>query len=159
MQTYKWPRSASLCLLVLTGCALFGPRGPETTLRIHEQVSTALPESRVRMVTIPTAGLKVAVDPYPALDENNVQSADIYQTAGGSTVMLRFDSHGTFALDELTTRNRGAYLVTFLNGCPVAAWLVDRRITNGQFLVEGDFSNEEARKAVESLNKMSKKRQ
>ena len=144
---------------MLTGCALFGPREPEATLRIHEQVSTALPESRVTMVTIPTAGLKVAVNPYPALSESDVQSANVYQTAGGSAILLRFDSHGAIALDELTTRNRGAYLVTFLNGRPVAAWLVDQRITNGQFLVEGDFSDEEAKKAVESLNRMSKKRQ
>jgi preprotein translocase subunit SecD len=73
--------------------------------------------------------------------------------------MLRFDIHGAIKFDELTTRSRGQYLVTFLNGRPVAAWLVDQRITNGQFLVEGDFSDEEAKKAVESLNRMNKKRQ
>jgi preprotein translocase subunit SecD len=159
MQTYKWPRSASLCLLVLTGCALFGPREPETTLRIHEQVSTALPESHVTMVTIPTAGLKVAVNPYPALSESDVQSANVYQTAGGSAILLHFDDHGAMTLHELTTRVRGGYIVTSLNGRPVAAWLVDQQITNGEFRVEGDFGDDEARKAVESLNRMSKKRQ
>lgn len=159
MQPYKWPRSASLCLLVLTGCALFGKREPEATLRIHEQVSAMLPESRVLTVAIPRANLKVPVNPYPALSENDVQSANIYQTAGGSAIMLRFDIHGAIKFDELTTRSRGQYLVTFLNGRPVAAWLVDQRITNGQFLVEGDFGDEEAKNAVESLNRMSKKRQ
>jgi preprotein translocase subunit SecD len=159
MQSYKNVLITSLGIVLLTGCALFGERGPEATLRIHEQVSAGLPESRVLTTAIPRANLKVPVNPYPALSEKDVQSAGICQTAGVSAVMLRFDSHGTFALDELTTRNRGAYLVTFLNGRPVAAWLVDRRITNGQFLVEGDFSDEDAKKAVESLNRMSKKRQ
>ncbi|MGA2221412.1 MAG: hypothetical protein ABSH21_06485 [Verrucomicrobiia bacterium] len=158
MQTNKYFPIASLGIVLLTGCALFGKRKPEATLRIHEQVSAMLPESRVLTAAIPRANLKIPVNLYPALSEKDVQSADIYQTAGGSAIMLRFDIHGAIKFDELTTRSRGQYLVTFLNGRPVAAWLVDQRITNGQFLVEGDFSDEEAKNAVESLNRMNKKR-
>jgi preprotein translocase subunit SecD len=158
MQTYNKYLIAGLGIVLLAGCALFGQRKPETALRIHEQVSAALPEGHVLTAAIPRAHLTIPVDPHPALDERDLQSADIYQTAGGAAIMLRFDSHGTFVLDELTTRNRGAYLVTFLKGRPVAAWLVDQRVTNGQFLVEGDFSDEEATKTVKSLNKISKKR-
>ena len=36
------------------------------------------------------------------------------------------------------------------------AWLVDRRVTNGVFVVEGDFTDEEAQKAVDDLNKLIK---
>jgi polyhydroxyalkanoate synthesis regulator phasin len=38
----------------------------------------------------------------------------------------------------------------------VSAWLVNQRIINGQFLVEGDFTDEEAKKIVDDLNKLSK---
>ena len=62
------------------------------------------------------------------------------------------------ALDELTTRSRGRYLVTFLNSKPVAAWFMDRRIQNGELLLEGDFTDKEAKKTVEFLNRLSKKR-
>jgi hypothetical protein len=47
-------------------------------------------------------------------------------------------------------------LVTFINFQPVAAWLVNQRILNGQFLVEGDFTDDEAKKVVDALNKMGK---
>ena len=76
---------------------------------------------------------------------------------GGKAIFLRFDPHGTIVLDEMTTRDRGQYLVIFLNKRPVGTWLVGQRIINGQFLVEGDFTDEAAKKAVEALNKMGEK--
>ncbi len=107
-------------------------------------------------VDVPLADVKVSVSPFPFLTEKNVLSAELYNTAGGTAIFVRFDIHGTILLDEATTRNRGQYFVTFLNNRPVAAWLVNQRILNGQFLVEGDFSDDEAKKAVDELNKMGK---
>jgi preprotein translocase subunit SecD len=127
-----------------------------TTVRIHEQVSSALPPENVMIADIPLANLKLSVAPFPTLSEKNVLSADLYDTAGGKAILLRFDIHGTILLDEATTRNRGQYLVTFINFQPVAAWLVNQRILNGQFLVEGDFTDDEAKKVVDALNKMGK---
>jgi preprotein translocase subunit SecD len=157
MQTYKALLLATLGISLTAGCALFGNH-VETTLQIHEQVSPALPKSHMLPVTIPKANLNLVVDPVAALSDRHILSAESYQTAGGLAIMLTFDIHGVILLDELTTRTRGEYLVTFLDGRPVAAWLVDRRITDGHLLVEGDFTDEQARKAIESLNRMSKKR-
>ena len=86
-----------------------------------------------------------------------MQSAELYDTAGGKAIFLRFDPTGTVALDEMTTRNRGRYVAVLINNHPVSAWLVDQRIINGQFLVEGDLTDEEAKKVVDDLNKLSKK--
>jgi preprotein translocase subunit SecD len=158
MQTYKIFFVAGLGIAFLAGCALFGNRKPEVRLRIHEQASAALPESHVMTVSIPMANLKIPVNPYYALDESDVVSATVRQTPGGSAIMLHFDVHGAIKFDELTTRARGEYIVTVLNNHPVAAWLVDRRITNGEFLVEGDLSDVEAKQAVDALNQMNKKR-
>jgi preprotein translocase subunit SecD len=85
-----------------------------------------------------------------------VQSAELYNTSGGKAVFLRFDPHGEIVLDEMTTRTRGQYVVVMVNNHPVSAWLVDQRIINGQFLIEGEFTDEEARKIVDDLNKLSK---
>ncbi len=159
MQTYKALLVASLGLALGSGCALFGKKEPEVTLRIHEQVSSSLPEEHYKVVKLPRANLKLSIDPNPVLSEGDVQSAELYQTVGGESIMLRFTIQGTIALEELTTRVRGSYLVIFLDKRPVAAWLVDRRITDGHLLVEGDFTDEEARKAVAALNRLSKKRQ
>ena len=83
--------------------------------------------------------------------------ADEVLTAGGKAIFLRFDAHGSLLLDEMTTRLRGHYVAVLINNHPVSAWLVDQRIINGQFLIEGDFTDEEAKKAVDDLNKLSKK--
>jgi preprotein translocase subunit SecD len=157
MQTLKPALFTVACIAFVAGCAMFGKRD-HTTLRFYEQVSSALPASHVRTVELPKLGLTLSVDPTPTLTENDVLSAEIYNTVGGAAVLLRFDPHGLIALDEMTTRCRGQYIVVMLDGRPVAAWLVGRRLTNGQFLLEGDFTDAEAKQLVDSLTEMSHKR-
>jgi preprotein translocase subunit SecD len=152
MQTLK-SILALLALALATGCAT----NRQTTIRFHEQVSSSLPESRVLPVAFPKAELALSVDPSPALSEHDIQRAEPHQTAGGTAVLLQFDAHGQFKLDELTTRCRGRHLVVFVNDRPATAWLVDRRLTNGQFLLEGDFSDEDAAQIIESLNRAAAK--
>ena len=158
MQLLKQVFAMGLVAGLMSGCALFQGKPPDVTVRVHEQVSGALPPTHMLTVEIPKADLKIAINPFPTLTEKDVQSAEIYPTAGGAAIMLRFDPHGVWVLDQATTESRGQYLVVFLNGRPVSAWLVDKRLTKGQMLIEGDFSDEEAKAAVKSLNEMSKKR-
>ena len=142
--------SALLCV----GCA----SQKQTTLRMYEQVTSTLPSKMYRQVPIPSAGVTINVDKYPVLTERDIFKAELYPMAGGSALLLQFETVRMMRMDELTTRLRGRYLVTFLDDRPVAAWYVDRRIENGQMLIEGDFTEEEAKKAVESLTRQSKKR-
>jgi preprotein translocase subunit SecD len=144
-------------LALLNGCTLFGWQKP-VTVRICDQVQDTLPEAYVRAVKLPKLNLSVTVNSAPAVTERDVASAELRQSPGGATILLRFDIHGVMALEEMTTRSRGRYIVTFLNGRPVAAWLVDRRITDGQILLEGDFDDEEAKRVVSALNNMAKSR-
>jgi len=155
MQTLKTALCVALVSVVFSGCALFSKQD-ETTMQIHEQVSSALPAENALTVVIPRTDLKLTVAPYASLSQKDVLSAELYNTAGGEAILLRFDGHGSIVLDEMTTRNRGQYLVTFINKRPVAAWLVNQRILNGQLLVEGDFTDDEAKQVVDSLNKLSK---
>jgi preprotein translocase subunit SecD len=157
VQTIKTTLIVAAAAFVFAGCALFGRR-EQTTLRFHEQVSSALPETRVRTVELPQLGMRVTISPFPTLSENDIKSAELMPTAGGSAVMLHFDMHGESVLDEMTTRLRGQYVVIYLDADPVAAWLVDRRITDGRFLLEGSFNDEQAKQLVDDLNRMSKKR-
>ncbi|HUJ08700.1 MAG TPA: hypothetical protein VL171_01620 [Verrucomicrobiae bacterium] len=155
MQTVKTAIGLTLLSFWITGCALFH-RGDKTTLEICEQVSSALPPENAEAVELPLANLKLSVSPFPVLTEKDVLSAELYNTAGGEAILVRFGIHGAIVLDEVTTSNRGRYLVTFLNHRPVAAWLVNQRILNGQFLIEGDFSDAEAKQAVDALNRIAK---
>jgi preprotein translocase subunit SecD len=155
MQTYKTAMFFSFLLLTLTGCA---SRHDQFTLRFHEQVSDVLPESRVHMVDVPSTGQRIAVDPFAQLSEKDVMEAHIEMTPGGSAVWLRFDLHGAMKLGELTTRIRGQHVVVFVNERPVACVLVDKRIDNGEFLLEGDLTDAEQQQLVDDLNKLAGRR-
>ena len=157
MQTLKMALCGSLVMALSIGCALFHEKREETTVRIYEEASSALPAESQQTLEIPHTDMKLTVSPFPTLTERDVQSADLYDTVGGKAIFLRFDAHGTVLLDEMTTRTRGQYVAVLINNHPVSAWLVDQRIINGQFLIEGDFTDEEARKVVDDLNKLSKK--
>ena len=144
--------------ILMSGCALFGKREPEATLAVYEQSNSALPAMHVRQVDVPKTGLTIPVNPFPILTEKDVELATLQNTLGGNTaILLQFNIHGQMVLQEATTRNRGDYLVTFLNNRPVSAWLVERPINDGQILLEGDFSEEEAKQAVAAFNALAKK--
>jgi preprotein translocase subunit SecD len=157
MQTLKIALCFALAATLFAGCAIFQKKQDETTMRLYEQADSALPAERLRTIEIPRANLTLTINPFPTLTERDVQSAESYDTAGGKAIFLRFDAHGTVLLDEMTTRTRGQYVAVLINDRPVSIWLVNQRIINGQFLVEGDFTDEEAKKAVDELNKLSKK--
>jgi len=157
MQTLKMAVCFALAAVCFAGCALFRKTSEDANLRIYEESSSSLPAETFQTVKIPHTDVKLTVSPFPTLTEQDVQSAELYDTAGGKAIFLRFNPHGSIMLDELTTRNRGQYLVIFLNNRPIGSWFVDQRILNGQFLVEGDFTDEEARKTVAALNKLSEK--
>jgi preprotein translocase subunit SecD len=161
MQRLKMVGCLALAAACFVGCSTIASMRKkaeeEVRVGIHEEASSLLPAETQRAVEIPHTNVKLTVSLFPALTERDVQSAELYDTAGGKAIFLRFDPHGTIMLDEMTTRDRGQYLVIFLNNHPVGSWFVDQRIINGQFLVEGDFTDEAAKKAVAALNKLSEK--
>lgn len=155
MQTYKTAMLLPFLLLTLSGCA---SHHDTSTLRIHEQVSDVLPASRAREVDVPSTGQRIAIDPFPQLSEKDVMEARVEMTPGGSAIRLRFDLHGAMKLSELTIRMRGQYVVIFVNERPVACVLVDKRIDNGEFLLESDLSEAEQEQLVDDLNKVANRR-
>jgi preprotein translocase subunit SecD len=146
-----------LVVLFLAGCANMDEKN-RTHILIYEQASETMPAHTFTYSELPSTGLKIPINRHPSLTDNDVDDAKLIQTAGGAAIMLRFDPHGMMRLVELTTRCRGQYLVIYLNDKPVAAWLCNKVLDKGQLLIEGDFTDEEAQKAVDSLKKESKKR-
>ncbi len=63
-------------------------------LRLYEQSDAALPAENVQTAVIPHTDLKLTINPFPTLTEQDVQSAELYNTAGGKAIFLRFDPHG-----------------------------------------------------------------
>ena len=146
-----------LAVLLLAGCASMDEKN-RTHILIYEQASETMPAHLYSFAELPSTGLKIPINRHPSLTDNDVDDAKLIQTAGGAAIMLRFDPQGMMRLLELTTRCRSRYLVIYLNDKPVAAWLCNKVLDKGQLLIEGDFTDEEAQKAVDSLKKESKKR-
>ncbi len=92
------------------------------------------------------------------MTEKDLVSAEIVETTGGAAILLRFDRHGLHTLDQWTTSHRGRYMVVFLNDKPLVAWLIDQRLSLGQFLLEAKLSGYEARQIVKNLNRQVAKK-
>jgi preprotein translocase subunit SecD len=146
-----------LAVLLLAGCAGMDEKD-KTHVLVHEQSSEALPAHTWFEAELKAINLKIPVNRYPSLTDNDVTEATLVPTVGGAALSLQFDPLGTMRLLEMTTRCRGKYLVIFFNEKPVAAWLCDKVLSKGQLLIEGDFTDEEAQQAVKRLNKDAKKR-
>lgn len=136
---------------------MFSDNKPRTTLRFHTEVSDTLTSTQFLMVKMPKTDVELTVNPFPTLTEHDIRQAEIYNTSGGKAILLRFNPHGMTILTQITTENRGHYIVVFLNSRVVAVVLIQRPLTNGEFLLEGDFSDEEAIASVKSLNTPAKR--
>jgi preprotein translocase subunit SecD len=147
-----------VALLVAGGCSVFQSKPPAATLRFNEESDPALPDSRFKMVTVSGTQQRIAIDPNPQLTEKDITEARLVPVPGGRAVQLMFDLHGANTLSEMTTRMRGRYIVVLFNERPIAAVLVDKCITDGKFLLEGDLTEQEERTLVNDLNQIAGKR-
>jgi protein-export membrane protein SecD len=89
------------------------------------------------------------------LTGKNLKTAEVvFATQGLSEpqVSLRFDDEGTKLFAGLTKKNLGKTLAIFLDGQVVSAPTVQSEITNGEAVITGDFSVEEAKKLAGRLN-------
>jgi preprotein translocase subunit SecD len=71
---------------------------------------------------------------------------------GQPQVNLEFDGEGTELFAELTRQNLGQRIAIYLDGVPISAPVVQAEITNGQAVISGGFSLEEAKQLSQRLN-------
>jgi hypothetical protein len=147
-----------LALLLTGGCSLFQPKPPVVTLRFYEEADRALPKSTIRVIDVPGTQQRITVDPYPVVTEKDIMEARLVPVPGGRAVHLSFDLHGANVLSEMSTRMRGRYVVVMFNERPIAAVLLETRITDGKFLLEGDLTEEEEITLVDDLNQIAGKK-
>ncbi len=67
-------------------------------------------------------------------------------------VSLEFNDEGTRLLSEITKRNLGKPLAIFLDGQPISAPIVQDEIANGQAVISGRFTINEARNLAQRLS-------
>ncbi len=67
-------------------------------------------------------------------------------------VSLQFDETGTRLFAEITKANIGKMVAIYLDGAPVSTPIVNEEIPNGQAVISGNFTPNEARQLVGRLN-------
>ena len=78
-----------------------------STVRVHLEVSGETPGRTTEATILRTSPILLHVLSEPFLDERDVQGAIIIENAGGFVVKIQFDDHGVFALDNISTSNKG----------------------------------------------------
>ena len=89
------------------------------------------------------------------LSGKNLKTAQVeFQNQGLSEpqVGLKFDAEGAKLFSEITKRNLQKQVAIFLDGGIISAPTVQSEITNGEAVITGNFSIEEAKDLVKRLN-------
>ena len=92
---------------------------------------------------------------YTGLTGKNLKTAEVaFQNQGLSEpqVSLKFDDEGAKLFAEITKRNIGKRVAIYLDNMVISAPTVQAEITNGEAVITGDFSIEEAKDLVKRLN-------
>jgi protein-export membrane protein SecD len=74
------------------------------------------------------------------------------QRTGEPQVSLQFDAEGTKLFADITTRDVGKRVAIFLDGQVLSAPTVNNAITNGEAIITGQFTVQQARDLVTRLN-------
>lgn len=89
-----------------------------------------------------------------ALTGKNLKRSSVSfdQVGNQPQVNLEFDGEGTDIFADITKNNLGKRLAIYLDGVPISAPVVQSEITNGQAVISGGFSLEEAKQLSQRLN-------
>lgn len=89
------------------------------------------------------------------LTGKNLKSSEVSFVSQGLSepqVSLKFDEEGTKIFAELTKRNIGKTVAIYLDGQIISAPTVQTEIANGEAVITGNFTLDEAKKLVQRLN-------
>lgn len=84
----------------------------------------------------------------------NLEGSEVVtdQRTGQVQVSLQFDEEGTELFRQITERNIGKPVGIFLDSEPISTPVVNQAIPNGQAVIRGNFSMEEAQQLATRLN-------
>ncbi len=80
------------------------------------------------------------------------QSAAGGQLAGAPIVALEFNEQGTKLFAQMTKENIGKTIAVYLDGAPITTPVVQTEITDGNAIITGNFTPDEARQLVGRMN-------
>lgn len=140
---------------LLTGCsALSGDKKELSTIELHLESSPDDPAFSEPVPIYRAHPAYVNVSRLAFLDERDLEQAAVVDWMGGFAIQLVFNEHGQLVLEN-TTRSNPSHRIAVLAGFGESRWLaaplVNRPITDGQFTFTPDATREEAERIVRGL--------
>jgi len=149
-------------VVVLTGCKTKADKTASLRIYIESRAQTSTSGETVALLR--SHPVTVTVNREPILTEANVVAAALMETPGGHAIEVKFDSTGTYVLEQFTSANPGRHFVLFSQWTEkagdsrwLAAPIISRRIATGVYSFTPDASREECVLIVTGLNNMAKK--
>ena len=87
---------------------------------------------------------KVDPDSDPLVDGTHIELANVGQQEGKFVIQLKFNTEGTKAFADATTALSGKNLGIYLDGELIMSPTVNDPITNGEAVIEGEYTYEQA---------------
>ncbi len=152
-----------LVALLVGASACLSPEEKEkrreaSTLKLHLQMDFDTGEKTQLIEVIRAKPTVLRVERVPFLDESHIADAKVVDTIGGFAIMVKFDFHGTLALESVSTTHRNkciAIFSLFTEGRWLAAPQLNTRITDGILIFTPDATREEADRIVRGLNNIA----
>jgi len=159
-----------LLCCVIAVCAFGCKTSPEkkrekqvSTLALHLEVVPDQSDFGRAITLFRSKPISLNIDKAPFLTESHVEEARIVDEVEGWVLAIKFDSRGTWLLEQYTTTNPGKHIAIFSvfgGDKKEARWLaapvITRRIPNGTLRFTPDASREEAEDIALGLNNLAK---
>jgi len=120
-----------ILLPLLALAFIAGASKPKTTVRFHVQRS-APGGSESFTLSAQGPGGSLSIDKVPVLTEKDIVTIVPFNGDDGTRgCYFKLDNHGRLALGSLSAESRGSVLLCFINGRPITALLIDKRVDDG----------------------------
>ncbi len=133
-------------------------RQEASTLKLHLQIDFDTGEKTQLIEVVRAKPTVLRVEKVPFLDESHLVDAAVVDTIGGFAIQVKFDFHGSLALESVSTTHRNkcvAIYSLFTEGRWLGAPQLNARITDGMLIFTPDATREEAERIVRGLNNVA----
>ncbi|MFM2293657.1 MAG: hypothetical protein RLZZ350_70 [Verrucomicrobiota bacterium] len=144
-----------LLAAVLAGCETLGNNSKEiSAIELYLESNADGTPFNKEVPIYRAQPVMVNVNSSPFVDDRDLENATVVEDAGGFSILLSLNQHGSMMLENATRSNPGKRIVVFAS-FGESRWLAAPRparpIANGQFLFTPDASREESERLVRGL--------
>ncbi len=133
-------------------------RKEASLLKLHVQMDFDTGDKSQLIEVVRSKPTVLRIDKIPFLDESHLVDAKVVETLGGFAIQVKFDFHGTLALENVSTTHRNksvAVYCLFTEGRWLGAPKMNERILDGTLTFTPDATREETERIVRGLNNVA----